>query len=146
MSGRLQTTFIPVDNTDWAFDAFGRTFAERKPDQTGSRIQRFAYTQLIITGEAPAVPVRSAYYVETRVFRYGNPNFVYGPRSRVYYDRLGREIRSAAETYLGDGNTGWVGTDTLYDAAGRVVAVYEPFPLSAVSTFFDIVFSLKLVS
>ena len=99
-----------------SYDAFGRAIKEVDADGTETRVT-FAYCP---TANCPT----SALYSITTMAEHDNLNGQYAqPVTTVYYDMLGREVRSEKTNF--DGNP--VLVDTEYDALGRVNRVSRPY-------------------
>ena len=93
--------------THWDYDSFGRTIRESRPDGSSSE-SGWYLDRGWDNGSA-------VWYRETRSTGVGPV--------RVFFDLLGREVRSRSRGFLGE----FVHRDTRYDSAGRVAAVSEPY-------------------
>jgi RHS repeat-associated protein len=93
--------------TLWEYDNFGRQLRETRPDGT-STSNRF---YLDDSGQL----AHSAYYLET-------VGTATGP-VRVFYDQLGRQLRSRTQAFSG----AYVNRDTEYDSKGRGFRTSEPY-------------------
>lgn len=117
-------------NGQWATAAFGplgrQTLSE---DATGAAsATEFHWCQGVNGGtrEAECPTAIGAVFRQTSYVRGG-------PRSIAYFDRLGRQVFTMAESfnrYDADAANDWVATCTTYDGRGRTVAVTEPYFLA----------------
>ncbi len=117
-------------NGQWATAAFGplgrQTLSE---DATGAAsATEFHWCQGVNGGtrEAECPTAIGAVFRQTSYVRGG-------PRSIAYFDRLGRQVFTMAESfnrYDTDAANDWVATCTTYDGRGRTVAVTEPYFLA----------------
>ena len=103
--------------TDNQYDAFSRVVQETSPDGTATDIT-FNYCSA-----NDNCPANGLYYITTDV-SHTNLSGQYGqPRTRAYYDILGRPLRTESTNF--DGNL--VFSDTEYDNQGRVDRASLPY-------------------
>lgn len=100
--------------TTWAYDGFGRTVREARADGTET-----TWSYDLCAGQCPAGAV---YLVEQRQIVTAT-GFDYAARSKVYFDKLDRELRSESEGF--DGTP--VNADTLFNALGQVTQTSRPY-------------------
>lgn len=130
--------------TAWSHDEFGRKVAETRADGSTTQVaycyansadngpagatRRTACDTLISLLPAGARPSIYATFVHTQA--HYSDGSVAGPWSRVYHDRLGREIRSLTQAFdAGDQVTkGWfIAADTRYNANGAKILTTQPY-------------------
>jgi len=99
--------------TAWQYDGFGRKTRETRADGT--------FTQWTYAVCDAACPAYGIYRIVTQVFAPGGVQAA--PVSVAYFDRMNREVRSAAQAF--DGR--WVYKDTEYDGQGRVAKASRPY-------------------
>ncbi|WP_444893074.1 FG-GAP-like repeat-containing protein [Microbulbifer sp. TRSA001] len=108
------------------YDAFGRAEVEQSADGTYTEIFRY----FCDSGEV-SCPADAVYAVISEVTNDALPGYLGAPTSAVYYDMLGREVRSEQLTMSG----GSVKVDTEYNAAGQVYRESEPFTGSSATAW-----------
>jgi RHS repeat-associated protein len=131
--------------TTWSHDEFGRKVTETRADGSTTQV---AYCYAVSASNGPAGSTRRttcdslinllpagaspsggyATFVHTQAYYSGGT--VAGPWSRVYHDRLGREIRSLTQAFdAGDQATqGWfIAADTRYNANGAKILTTQPY-------------------
>ncbi len=99
--------------TTWQYDSFGRKTQELRADGTQT-----VWTYQLCDAACPGTGV---YRIFTQV--YGVGNIQAAPTTAVYFDRLNRSVRQAAQGF--DGR--WIYTDTDYDNQGRVKRSSRPY-------------------
>ncbi len=142
-----KTTDIDQRVSKVIFDDFGRPIKSIKPD--GTSVRSF-YCILAGTGldassnsascaapSAPEVPVYAVRFAQTEPHDTSDAKM--GSFVRVYYDRLGRAIRTATESFDGTSQPAvargaLVVTDTVYDTDGAKVLETRPYFLASGST------------
>lgn len=105
--------------TTWTYDTFGRKTLETRAD--GNKTQTSYLFCNGVNGGTIVCPTNGKYLVQ--VTPQNSSGTANGPVSRVYFDMLGREIRSETEGF--DGTK--IYKDTQYDSLGRVLQVSEPY-------------------
>lgn len=100
------------------YDAFGRVEAQEAADTSLTQVNSY-YCD---TG-AISCPAQAVYAVITEVSHDALPGQLAQPRTTVYYDSLGREVRREQLSL----NGGSVKVDTEYTATGKLYRVSEPF-------------------
>ncbi len=122
-------------STATAYDGFGRKVLESKADGTGVRYS-YALCAGVAGGTAtcPATSTLAAAYAVTTTPVAGPINTANltsgaanGPYSRVYYDGLGREIRTETPGYDGSGSSRLILVDTVYNTKGQVAQKSRPY-------------------
>jgi RHS repeat-associated protein len=114
----------------FTYDAWGRKTLEVRPD--GNRTA-YAYRlcNALSAGE-PACPTLAVYVVETTPQNAsGTQN---GPIGAVYYDKLDRVVRKAAQSESDFSSLVWSLVDTTYDNLGRTVSTTQPYYAGATPT------------
>ncbi|MEH8019618.1 RHS repeat protein, partial [Rheinheimera muenzenbergensis] len=95
--------------TQFSYDVFGRMTGQQTP---GAGEVRVALDSTSYDNNAP----QHAVWLQVTQQR-GMPE------QRVYFDMLGRDIRTAVQGFEGN----WINRDKRYDAAGRVEAESQPY-------------------
>ncbi|MFT7773444.1 RHS repeat-associated core domain-containing protein [Roseateles sp.] len=129
------------------FDDFGRKTRTTGPDGT-STIYRYCYITGRVSdltsntsgcdGNVPAeAPADAVSYVHSEPRDTADAKM--GPSSRIYADRLGREIRSATESFDGPGQptalaASLIVKDTVYSAQGSKLMETQPYFLATGSS------------
>jgi RHS repeat-associated protein len=138
------------------YDVFGRKIKERRPDNTGQKIEYVYCTGAGITipagavsdtcnslaVQSPGTSIVPAYFVRITPLKglsggIDAEGSVNGPVARVYHDALNREVRRETQAFDGDTTTAslTIYKDTQYDSEGRVKRVSRPYYSNA--TTFD---------
>ncbi|MEH8019124.1 chitobiase/beta-hexosaminidase C-terminal domain-containing protein, partial [Rheinheimera muenzenbergensis] len=109
-TGLVQSS-IDANNlqTQFSYDVFGRMTAQQTP---GAGEVRVALDSTSYDNNAP----QQAVWMQVTQQR-GMP------QQRVYFDMLGRDIRTAVQGFEGN----WINRDKRYDAAGRLEAESQPY-------------------
>ncbi|WP_444933929.1 FG-GAP-like repeat-containing protein [Microbulbifer sp. JTAC008] len=108
------------------YDAFGRAEVEQSADGTYTEIFRYFCDSVEVSCPADAV-----YVVISEITNDALPGYLGAPTSAVYYDMLGREVRSEQLTMSG----GSIKVDTEYNTAGQVYRESEPFTGSSATAW-----------
>ena len=115
-------------STTWQYDGFGRKTLEARADGMRTRWEYF-YCSGVHGGTAACPTVGGAagkwLLQETPLASDGVTQN--GPRSRLYFDALGREIRAETQGFDGVGTAPVIYKDTQYDSLGRPFKVSRPY-------------------
>jgi RHS repeat-associated protein len=121
--------------TSWAYDGFGRKVLEKRADGNGTKWS-YDYCSGVAGGTlacptisagvgayaVTATPVAAPIDITAKTSGAAN-----GPYVRVYYDNLGREIRTETEGDDSVGASTLVYQDTQYNLQGQVYAKTRPY-------------------
>src|SRR6267154_5578402 len=125
--------------TTWQLDNFGRKVRETRADNTStvnyycilsaSGLDTGSNTPGCPTPAAGEAPADALQFVHSEPRN--NSNVKMGPFTRVYTDRLGRQLRSVTESFDGSSqNSGLIVKDTAYNPFGAKVTETQPYFLS----------------
>ena len=137
---KTSATDIAGLTLSWTLDAFGRVVRQSQPDGT-STITRYCWLpgrvsditsnsagcETSVPGAAPADAVS---YLESEPRNTADAKM--GPTSRIYRDRLGRELRRSTQGFDGPGQPGaysgaLIVSDKVYSAVGSLVLQSQPY-------------------
>ena len=122
-------------STEWKYDGFGRKVLEKRADGTGTKWE-YLFCSGVNGGTASCPTVAGAagkYLVRTTPvagpidMAAGTTGAANGPSSTVYFDGLGRDIRTETQGYDGNGAAATIYQDTEYNALGQVKRVSKPY-------------------
>jgi len=122
--------------TTWQLDDFGRKVRETRADNTStvSFYCILSASGLDTGSNTPGCPVPAAGEApaDAMQFVHSEPrntsDVKMGPFTRVYTDRLGRQLRSVTESFDGGSqNSGFIVKDTAYDTFGAQVMETQPY-------------------
>jgi len=142
---------IPLSEKDpnglavqWSVDDFGRKVLEVRPDGT-STVTQYCYTRGTSTSSNSAgcpSPQAAEIPTDAQMFVHSEPhdknNMKMGAYVRIYYDRLGRQIRQATESFDASSQPAATGgvivQDTQYNQFGAKQIETQPYFLATTSS------------
>jgi RHS repeat-associated protein len=144
-----KTSATAVDglSVNWTLDDFGRVTKETRPDGTSvvsrycwlpGRVSDLSSNSAGCAGTLPAdAPADAASYIETEPQNTAGVQM--GPRSRLYNDRAGRELRRTTQSFDGANQPAGlsgalIALDTTYNADGTPALKTQPYFLSSGSS------------
>ncbi|HET9644567.1 MAG TPA: RHS repeat-associated core domain-containing protein, partial [Burkholderiaceae bacterium] len=121
--------------TEWRYDAYGRKVIERRADGNGTRWDyKFCTSVAGGTEACPTIAGAVGAYVVTATpvkapidLNAPASAAVSGPYAKVYYDALGREIRTETQSFDGSGPGPLIYQDTEYNNLGQVSRKSRPY-------------------